>query len=212
MKTDAKGKAKLDENFIDWFASSRLEAYEKLEKGEYLAFLDSHLPVMVTMDEGSDFPFNCANKGMALLPKEEFLGHYIELFESCISRANREGWKESFSRRLSAIKEFYSSTETIDRTRMGTLEIFEGRTLRNVRAEPRVAIHFTGSRPKYVSYQVNARAEIVKDNSSYFQFILLARKLFEHDSFHIFQPGYRFAYVFQVAGCIDKTPFSRGKK
>lgn len=201
-------KGRLDEKFLDWIVDSRLKVYEMLEKGEFIRFFDAHLPVLVTLDrEGR---INTANKGVGLLPKGEYLDHYIEVFENTISEA--KSWKESFPERIAAIKEFYKHKRRIDRTKLGTLEIFEGRTLSNIRENPRVALHFTGSRPNYVSFQVNAIAEIVKDDNKYFQFLVLARKLFEHDSFHIFQPGYGFGYVFHITECLNKTPFSKAKK
>lgn len=205
MQTIAKRE--LDHRFLDWLIENRLKVYNMLEKGEFLRFFDAHLPVLVTVDREGNI--NTANKGVGLLPKQKYLDYYIELFESTISRA--KDWKSSFSSRLAAIREFYENRDRIDRTKLGTLEIFEGRTLRNIIENPRVVLHFTGSRPRYVSFQVNAMAEVVKDENSYFQFLVLARKLFEHDSFHLFQPGYSFGYVFHVDGCIDKTPFSKAR-
>ncbi len=206
MKAVLKGR--LDEKFLDWLIDSRLKVYEVLERGEFLKFFDAHLPVLITVDREGNI--NTANKGVGLLPKKKYLDYYIKLFESTISKA--KDWKKSFSMRLDAIREFYEHKDRIDRTKLGTLEIFEGRTLRNIRENPRVALHFTGSRPRYISFQVNAVAEVVNDENEYFQFLVLARKLFEHDSFHLFQPGYSFGYVFHVEECLDKTPFSKAKR
>ena len=64
----------LPENLIDWMDDGRRGMYERLQ-GNHDSngmFFSQHLPVLVTHNPDSVFPFNCGNKGVGFLPKAEY--------------------------------------------------------------------------------------------------------------------------------------------
>ena len=99
----------------------------------------------------------------------------------------------------------YSAPERLDRRCLGTLEIFQGQTFKNIRQDARVSLHYTGVGPDYPSFQINAVAEIVEPGDARFEYLYWARQLFEHDSFHIQQPAYPSGYVFWLGEVFDKS-------
>ncbi len=84
--------AELPPRFIDWQIRSRRELFEKLLRREPVHFLASHLPVLATLTpEGT---INLANKGVGLVPKEENLQHYAELFSRVLAESRNRPWEE----------------------------------------------------------------------------------------------------------------------
>ncbi|MFN3395497.1 MAG: hypothetical protein ACK4Z9_01715, partial [Thermodesulfovibrionales bacterium] len=65
---------------------------------------------------------------------------------------------------------------------------------------------------QYISFQVNGRIEILKKDNIYYRYLLAARRLFEFDRFHIYQPDYPFGYLIRVVEVKDKSPWPRGQK
>jgi hypothetical protein len=60
-----------------------------------------------------------------------------------------------------------------------------------------------------MSYQIDVHATVVHRDNPVYDFLVASRRLFEHDCFHVPQPGYPFGYEFVVTGYRDKTPVSR---
>jgi len=197
----------LPRRFIDWQIETRFELFEKLKSKEPVRFLASHLPVLATLCP--DSTVNLANKGVGLIPKAEHLASYTELLKEARSKVQGRPWEETLPERIEAASQLLKHPEHIDPYRMGTLEIFEGQTLRNIEQDPRVALLFTGSGPEYLSFQLDCVAEILDPGHPTYEFLRASRLLFEFDEFHISQPGYPFAYQFWVYGVRDKTPKPR---
>src|SRR3972149_12187759 len=72
----------LPEKFITWQLDYKKYVYDKIEKDEYIAFNQGHLPVVATMGSGA-FP-NLANKGVGFTPKDEDIDHYLRLVEAAV--------------------------------------------------------------------------------------------------------------------------------
>lgn len=199
--------ANLPAPLLDWIDSGRRETYRALAEGSGgAAFFAQHLPVLVTRREGSAFPFSCANKGVGYLPRPGRLEELSALYRRAAEGAAGRPARETLGERLAAAARFGFDRGAVDDRCLGTLEIFEGSTLENLRRYPLAALLFTGHGPRYLSYQVDCAVEIVEPGDPRFEFLRLARSLFEYDGFHVAQPRFRYAYVFWVSEARDKTP------
>jgi nucleotide-binding universal stress UspA family protein/rubredoxin len=197
----------LPERVIQWMEQGRRGIYDKLLNRGAPSFHASHLPVMVTQNEGGLMPFNCSNKGVGLLPKAEYLQHYLHLFRSTMERTKGKPWQESLSERIKAVSKFYFNRDAIDYRALTTLEIFEKTTYQNLKKNPIAALHYTGNAPDYMSFQVDCAVEVIEPDDPRHEFIKLARVMFEFDSFHIAQHDFPHAYILWVNRVSDKTPF-----
>lgn len=197
----------LPEAFVRW----QIEARRALFSG-HAATIDrtrrfqAHLPVLVTRREDRIFPFHTANKGTGLLPADQWLSSYTEQFKGLLKKRGGDVWRETLKERIAATDSLYATPERLDLRCLGSLEIFQGQSYQNVLRDPRVSLHYTGEGPDYVSFQVNAVAEVVGPGDARYEFLYWARQLFEHDSFHVRQPAYRSGYVFWVGEVFDKSP------
>jgi hypothetical protein len=199
---------KLPENFIAWQIRSREELYEKLLRREPVRFLASHLPVLATLRPRGTI--NLAIKGVGLVPRREYIAHYVDLFARVLRETRGRAWDHTLAERIAAARELFRHAHHIDLGRLGALEIFEGETYSNIRRDPRVALLFTGTGPDYPSFQVDAIARIVEPGEPTYEFLHASRLLFEHERFHITQPAYPHAYEFFLTGVREKTPRRRG--
>ena len=199
--------SELPPEFIEWQMTARRTMYARVAEGQRPAQFGAHLPVAVTLNRQRAFPVHSAAKGAGFLPRDEYLDEYIAQIDMCLADCEGRPWKESLDERVAVIRRFYEHRDHIDFRRLGLLEIFQGQTFRNLQADPRLTLHYTGDSPDYPSFQINAVAEIVGPEDKRFQFIYLARRLFEHDHFHIHQPEYPFGYVAWVQEVYDKSPF-----
>lgn len=199
---------------MEWMVSSRIEFLESMKNGMPTKYFAAHLPVMATCSENQEYPVNLTAKGLGLIPKENLLANFSDIFESIIAEARTMPWKESINIRLQAIKRLYGDINNFDHSLLGGLEIFEGKALENVRTNNKVSLLYVGmnhtdSGIQYVSFQVNGRTEILHKNNPYYRFLLASRKLFEFDKFHLYQPDYPFGYLIAVDEVRDKSPWSR---
>ncbi len=198
----------LPAKFIAWQIRSREELYEKLLRREPVQFLASHLPVLATLrPQGT---VNLATKGVGLVPKHEHIARYIDLFTRVLRESRAQPPQETLAARIGAARELTRHPDYIDARRLGSLEIFEGETFRNIRSDPRIALLFTGTGPDYLSFQVEGIAQIVEPGQPVYEFLCASRLLFEHERFHIAQPAYPHAYELVVREVRDKTPHRRG--
>ncbi len=195
--------------FLQWQLEDRSAIFQDIARKDIVPSFASHLPVMTTVNREGAFPFHTSTKGVGLLPKDEYLQSYCDLFSELLEGKEGEKWKESKQDRVKAIQKFYSS-DHIAMNKLGMLEIFRGNSFQNIEVNPLVSLQFTSPGPNYKSFQINGVAEIVDSKDLNFQFIFLARMLFEHDSFHIQHPDYSVGYVMWVSEVYDKAPI-RGK-
>lgn len=218
----------IPEKFLRWLASSRIRFLEELKAGRPLRYFSAHLPVMATWREGEDFPVNLTVKGIGLIPKRELLMDYIDLFESTIAEARTVTWMESLPRRIEVMERLYSDINNFDPSLLGGLEIFEGTAFRNMKDNPVASLLFMGimiepedvktvnsQRPvavEYISFQVNGKVEILDKDDPYYRYLVSARRLFEFERFHIYQPDYPYGYLIKVVEVKDKSPWPLSQK
>lgn len=215
-------------HFLEWLASSRIKFLNDMKAGKPMRYFSAHLPVMSTWNNDSPFPVNMTVKGIGLIPKTELLHDYIDIFEAAIADAHTMPWNESLNKRIDVVNRLYSNVENFDPTMLGGLEIFEGTALKNLRENPYASFLYVGmlANPEgaqcvspqnpvgiqYVSFQVNGKVDILTKDNQYYKFLLTARKLFEFDKFHLYQPDYPFGYLIKVIEVKDKSPWPRGKR
>jgi hypothetical protein len=201
---------KLPYNFLEWQSVTRQQMFHLLREHDAskIKMQPGHLPVMATWSK-SNFPVNLATRGMGLVPKEEFLEKFSLLFEQVKEETQGIPIKESLPKRLAALEQFYHDVNHFDESILGGLEIFEGQTSKNLEELPLASLLYTGTPPKYPSYQFNGVISRVEQGNPYFRFLLAARELFATDAFHIHQLKYPFGYLFTAVEIKDKTPYPR---
>ncbi|MFN3740188.1 MAG: hypothetical protein ACK4TF_05880 [Thermodesulfovibrionales bacterium] len=214
--------------FLQWLVTSRIRFLEGMKAGRPMRYFSAHLPVMATWKEGEEFPVNLTVKGIGLIPKKDILSDYIDLFEATIAEARTMPWTESLSMRIEVMERLYSDIENLDPELLGGLEIFEGTAFKNMRDNSVASLLYMGvsaipedvktvdpQRPvavEYISFQINGRVEILKKDNIYYRYLLAARRLFEFDRFHIYQPDYPYGYLIKVVEVKDKSPWPLSQK
>ncbi len=205
---------KIPEKCMEWLVSSRIEFLHSMKEGHPTKYLAAHLPVMATWDESRSFPVNMTVKGVGLLPEQDQLSHYTDVFESVIAEARSIPWKESMHKRLSAMSKLYGNVSNFDSSILGGLEIFGGKALENIKKNPYSSLLYVGMSHtekgiQYISFQVNCEVTILGKETPEYRFLLASRKLFEFDKFHLYQPDYPFGYLIKVREVLDKSPWTR---
>ena len=200
----------MPDKFLSWQLDARLAMFESIERKERISVFHAHLPVVATINVDREFPIHTATKATGLLPKDEYLGEYVESFNDCLERACGKPWEESQSDRVAVAKRLYANPDHVDARKLGLVEIFEGQTYRNLIRNPVMAVHYTGPGPEYLSYQLNGAVELIGPGDPRFEFPRLMRQLFEYNSFHIQQPSYPAGYLFWISEALEKTPRRRG--
>jgi hypothetical protein len=205
---------KIPEHMLLWMVSSRRELLKSLLEGKPVDFFSAHLPVLASLSENEDFVVNLSVKGIGLLPRQDLLEQYTLVFQETFHKASQEAWEKSLGQRSHVLAQLYSDPQNFDPTLLGGLEIFEGRTLRNLEKDTRVSLLFTGmkqdpQRMQYLSFQVDGQAEILNAEHPYARYLLAARKLFEFNNFHLPQIDYPFGYLIRVTEVLDKSPHIR---
>ncbi|MFQ5650565.1 MAG: hypothetical protein ACE5IY_11540 [bacterium] len=195
--------------FLHWQLEDRQAIFQDIANKEVVPSFAAHLPVVTTVSRQGVFPFHTSTKGVGLLPKDEYLQGYCDTFRTLLEVNKGQNWKFSKRQRVEAIRSFYNS-DHIATNKLGMLEIFRGNSFNNIEANPLVSLQFTSPGPHYKSFQINGIAEIVDATDLNFQFIYLARMLFEYESFHIHHPEYKTGYVVWVSEVYDKAPI-RGR-
>ncbi len=211
--------------FLKWLVSERMRFLNEMTAGKRMRYFSAHLPVMATWREGEEFPVNLTVKGIGLIPREDCIMDYIDLFESTLARARIMPWKESLPMRIKAMERLYSDIENFDPGLLGGLEIFDGNAMRNMRENKRASLLYMGvsvdhakidtvtpERPvaiQYISFQVNGYVEILNKDNIHYRYLLSARRLFEFERFHIYQPDYPSGYLIRIKEVKDKSPWSR---
>ena len=196
------------EELSTWLDEGRRAMYDQLlDNSGPVSFFAQHLPMVVSHNAESVFPFSCGNKGVGYLPRTEHLERFITSYRDTIEASKGKPWQESLRTRVEAASEFNLNPELIDRRCLVTLEIFERQTYRNLQSTPLASLLFTGHSPSFTSFQVNCAVEIIGPGDPRYTFITLARTMFEYDDFHITQHNFPYGYVFWLSECVSKTPF-----
>jgi hypothetical protein len=212
-KTETKA---LPRHLLEWLAASRIKFLNDIRDGKPLRYFAAHLPVVSTWTKGGaeSFPVNMTVKGIGLIPRMEIIERWRDTFEGVLAQGKGLPWEESLARRVDAINALYGDIDNFDPTLMGGLEIFEGTAFRNLSENPCASLLYTGMEHgregmKYISFQVNGTVEILGKKNPCYAYLLAARRLFEFDKFHLFQPDYPYGYLINVVEAKDKSPWSR---
>jgi hypothetical protein len=193
--------------FLEWQCQERQAMFAALRRGEHPRFLASHLPVLSTLNgEPAAFPIHASTKGVGLFPKEEYLAEHVDEISGCLARSQHKHAPDTLGERIETTLSLYNRPERIDKGVFGGIEIFRGQTYRNLLADARASLLFTGFGPQYLSYQFNCDVELVEPQDARFEFLRGMRLLFEQERFHIQQPEYPLGYVFHIREIFDKTP------
>ena len=205
---------KIPTQCLQWLVESRIKFFDSMRGGKPIKYFPAHLPVMSTWNGDSQFPVNMTVKGVGLLPKQESLQHYTDIFESVIAEARTIPWDESLHKRIEVMAKLYNDIENFDPTVLGGLEIFKGKAFENLMENPYASLLYVGMTHtpegmRYISFQVNSRVVILDKHDPYYRFLLASRKLFEFEKFHLYQPDYPFGYLIQIVEVMDKSPWSK---
>lgn len=203
-------RARMPADFLSWQSQARLGMFEIMERhgGESVHVAPVHLPVLASLGT-EQFPINLTTRGIGVLPKDNVIAEFTHKFREARALADESSFGESLADRAQSAREFYSKPEFFNPFILGGLEIFEGKTPKNLMANPIASILYTGEAPKFPSYQLNGIIEFVEPKNQYYEFLLAARELFAFDDFHIKQKSYPYGYIFHVVEVRNKTPFSR---
>lgn len=201
-------RATLPAAFMEWMVTARRAMYDQLEGEGRASFFAAHLPVVVTSCRHRPVPFNTGNKGVGLVPVEEKLGHYGDLYQEAFDQARAMPWEESRPLRLEAVRRLVTSDDVSDRALI-TLEIFEKQTFTNLCDFPVATLHYTDVGPVYRSFQIDTVVEVLTPEHPAYRFAFLSRALFEYDDFHLTQTRFPYAYLFHPTAVRDKTPYRR---
>lgn len=203
--------------FLEWLASSRIKFLNDMIDRRPMRYFSAHLPVMATWREGDPFPVNMTVKGIGLIPKDEYLQDYTDMFEAAIAEARTVSWDESLHKRVEIMNALYRDVNNFNPSALGGLEIFEGRAFENLRENPHTSLLYIGMSHssqgmQYISFQINGDVALLEKENPYYRFLLSSRKLFEFEKFHLYQPDYPFGYLINVIEVRDKSPWSRNVK
>lgn len=199
---------------LAWLASSRIRFLNDMMEGKPMRYFSAHLPVMATWRQGDPFPVNMTVKGIGLIPKDEHLQDYTDMFEAAIAEARTKSWAESLQKRIEVMNTLYRDAGNFNSAVLGGLEIFEGRAFENLRENPHASLLYVGMTHsphgmQYISFQVNGDVALLGKGDPYYRFLLASRRLFEFEKFHLYQPDYPFGYLINVVEVRDKSPWSR---
>ncbi len=124
--------AQMDDNVFDWYVDDKLKMYAIMagESDHPMANGGHHHPTVATYGNrkgrgDSSFSLNTAVKGMALLPKAEYMPELISDMEKFKSRAEEKDPDLADDLRNWRI-ETYHEKSMWDRTALGSLELFTG--------------------------------------------------------------------------------------
>jgi hypothetical protein len=202
---------------LEWLVASRRMLLDDMEQGRQVRDFPAHLPVLATWTADGRHPVNLSIKGIGLIPSDDLLEDFTQECERVFERAREADWPQSLPERIDTLRRLYADVRHFDPRFLGGLEIFEGRTLHNLKSNPSASLLFMGMLPRpgrvsYISFQVNAEAEILTSVDPRHRFLLAARRLFEYDRFHLPQIEYHKAYIFRVIEVLDKSPFIKTVK
>jgi hypothetical protein len=189
---------------FEWQRQARIKNLEAIINDEMFEGFGPHLPTMSVLNAKGDFPVNSAAKGVGMIPKPEFMESYLAKFNQLIEDAVTAGWKKSVRSRVQALLDFYNQPEHIDRTALGSLELYAKRTYAGVRQDPRASLLFVDLAEGNLSYEMHVIAELHEPGSLIHNFETAV-----HDLFHVPQgrkKTYPFAYLLRIVEIYNKTP------
>lgn len=189
---------------FEWQRQARIKNLEAIINDKMFEGFGPHLPTMSVLNAEGDFPINSAAKGVGLIPKPEFMEGYLTKFNALIEEAIVAGWKTNMVTRVQALLDFYRQPEQIDRTALGSLELYARRTYAGVRKDPRASLLFVDLAEGNLSFEMHVIAELHEPGTLIHSFETAV-----HDLFHVPQgrkKTYPFAYLLRIVEIFNKTP------
>ncbi len=202
----------LDDAFMEWNLSSRLDYLESISQGQMPSLAGPHAAAVATSGgrrRDTRFLLNNAVKGMGLAPRREKISELLERLEGTL--------EASMPEKLEILKENYQHPEWWDRSKQVSLELysqpeFETHTFLNLLANPTATIVFTDM----PSYELRAIARLVHpqdENALGWEHDLLRYSNLAHDYFHGPAPQPSALLAFYIIEQFDNSPGSgRGRR
>jgi hypothetical protein len=195
----------LDDAFMEWNLSSRLEYLESIAQGRMPSLAGPHAGAVATHGGGrrdTRLLLNNAVKGMGFAPRREKIGELMERLKSSMDA--------DMPAKLEILKENYRHPEWWDRTKQVSLELytrpgFETHTFLNLMTDPTATIVFTDM----PSYELRTIARMVHpdDHSApSWERDLLAYSNLAHDYFHGQAPKPYTLLAFHIIEQFDNSP------
>ncbi len=161
-------------------------------------YFAQHLPMVVTYNLARAFPSTCGNKGVAFLPRADYLDEYISRYRETMEASKAKPRQDSLRRRVRTAVALDSNPEEIERRCLVTLERFERQTFRNLQELPLATLFFTGDGLSIVNFQVNCAVEVIGSDDPRYTFATLSRSMFGYEGLHITEHEFPCAYVFWI--------------
>lgn len=191
----------LPQAFIEWQLKWRCANVRFFMSGEGEHDFAVHVGYMGTINPEGPSPINIAAKGVGLLPRHD-LEALTDEIESLIAEGLAKGEKETRTKRLSFLLNFYEKTD-FDFYSFTTIEIYAKTTWRNVMHDPRCSVLFSSYRN--TSFLINGVAQVFRPNTPEYRFVTAL-----HDLFHLPKGGqrrqYPAIYRIWVVEAYNKTP------
>ena len=195
----------LDDAFMEWNLSSRLQYLESISQGRMPGLAGPHAGAVATSGGGrrdTHLLLNNAVKGMGFAPRRENIGALLERLKSTTEADMPE--------KLEILKENYRHPEWWDRTKQISLELytrpeFETHTFLNLMANPTATIVFTDM----PSYELRAVAKMVHPENHEalpWEQDLLEYSNLAHDYFHGQAPRPSILMTFYIIEQFDNSP------
>ena len=195
----------LDDAFMEWNLTSRLEYLESISQGRMPSLAGPHAGAVATYGGGrrdTRLLLNNAVKGMGFAPRREKIGELTERLKSTMDG--------DMQAKLEILKDNYRHPEWWDRTKQVSLELytrpeFETHTFLNLMANPTATIVFTDM----PSYELRAIARMVHPedhNAPPWERNLLEYSNLAHDYFHGQAPQPYTLLAFYIIEQYDNSP------
>ncbi len=165
-------------------------------------------PAVCTFDIHRPYPVNVATKIIRLTLTDAELEKRIADIEGKILSFQGVPFEESIEDRVQFYRDLFIDDKKIDRFRIGAVEMYGDATYSNILNDPRVTLGFywrSRDRPNAMSYQINAIAEVVSKDDTFYRYMRLLRGLFSHRFLDLGRDEYPCAYKFWVSEAHEKS-------
>jgi len=227
---------KLPDQFVAWQINTKKRLIEMTKESRndaltldliHMISMSAHIATFVTSNPSGRFPVTLSFKRVMLLPKKKYLEEVIHWQEKLLASMYRFDWNESESithleKRADSVSEertkffeYLYDEERIDFSALGILEIFQGRTLKNITEKPECAIQFLSAYNTYnmlgdeiQAFQINCIAEIV-EKGPFLEYLKNMKLLSDFYDTSFRQGRCEKGYICHVCEVYNKTPSPR---
>jgi hypothetical protein len=168
-----------------------------------------HKPFLCTWNAYEPFPSNIANKLVQLTMTDNTIMNRIDEIEGKILALQGLPWEESADARADIYKDLFRDDRSIDRFRLGALEMYGHATYWNIMKDSRVSINFTWRIPREIplniSFQLDCIAEIVEQGDPFFRYMRMIHNLLLNTFPELGPEDYPCAYKLYVSNFREKS-------